>query len=439
MECEFKEVILMIKSDKQYNYIIVGAGAGGSTVAKELSKEHDNILVIEKGKLESKYGKFMDMARFFDTNIFYVPRKSKEGIILWRTIMAGGSAFVSTGNMVRSLEGEFKEIGIDLSNEFCEAEKELSVAPLSDILISDGTRMIARVAKELGCPMEPMRKAINPRKCIRCGKCTMGCKTKAKWTPLVYLNEALDNGVEIMYESAVEKVISENGRVSGVVVHTSNKEMLIRTNCVILAAGGLGTPVILQASGIKNAGSHLFVDLLKIVYGVHDTINIYHEPQMSVVCSKFHHTKGFIISPHVNQDRAIRFLEAGMKGFRMPEQNILGLMVKITDEANGRVFANGSVTKVVSRTDDEKLTQGLSLAKAILENVGVDPKSFVVTKAAGAHPGGTAAIGEVVDTNMETEMRNLFVCDSSVFPVSPGLPPILTIIALSKRLAKTIL
>ena len=252
-------------------------------------------------------------------------------------------------------------------------------------------------------------------------------------------NEALDNGVEIMYESAVEKVISENGRVSGVVVHTSNKEMLIRTNCVILAAGGLGTPVILQASGIKNAGSHLFVDLLKIVYGVHDTINIYHEPQMSVVCSKFHHTKGFIISPHVNQDRAIRFLEAGMKGFRMPEQNILGLMVKITDEANGRVFANGSVTKVVSRTDDEKLTQGLSLAKAILENVGVDPKSFVVTKAAGAHPGGTAAIGEVVDTNMETEMRNLFVCDSSVFPVSPGLPPILTIIALSKRLAKTIL
>ena len=40
-----------------------------------------------------------------------------------------------------------------------------------------------------------------------------------------------------------------------------------------------------------------------------------------------------------------------------------------------------------------------------------------------------------VDSNLETEISNLFVCDASVLPISPGKPPILTILALSKRLA----
>jgi choline dehydrogenase-like flavoprotein len=42
----------------------------------------------------------------------------------------------------------------------------------------------------------------------------------------------------------------------------------------------------------------------------------------------------------------------------------------------------------------------------------------------------------VVDNNLQTEVNNLFVCDSSVLPIAPGLPPILTIVALAKRLAK---
>ncbi len=67
---------------------------------------------------------------------------------------------------------------------------------------------------------------------------------------------------------------------------------------------------------------------------------------------------------------------------------------------------------------------------------GADPKSIVVSKAEGAHPGGTAAIGEVVDQNLETQVSGLFVCDASVLPVAPGLPPMLTIGALAKYLAK---
>ncbi|MBU4608864.1 MAG: GMC family oxidoreductase, partial [Methanobacterium sp.] len=39
-----------------------------------------------------------------------------------------------------------------------------------------------------------------------------------------------------------------------------------------------------------------------------------------------------------------------------------------------------------------------------------------------------------VDENLETKIKGLFVADASVLPLAPGAPPILTIIALAKRL-----
>ena len=53
-----------------------------------------------------------------------------------------------------------------------------------------------------------------------------------------------------------------------------------------------------------------------------------------------------------------------------------------------------------------------------------------------SHPGGTVKIGQLVDTNLETEYRNLYVCDCSVIPEAWGLPPELTIVGLGKRLAR---
>ena len=55
------------------------------------------------------------------------------------------------------------------------------------------------------------------------------------------------------------------------------------------------------------------------------------------------------------------------------------------------------------------------------------------------HPCCTAPIGKVVDENQETKITNLFVSDASVFPSPLGMPPILTIVALSKKLSKYLL
>lgn len=52
------------------------------------------------------------------------------------------------------------------------------------------------------------------------------------------------------------------------------------------------------------------------------------------------------------------------------------------------------------------------------------------------HPGCTAAMFKVVDRDQESSIRNLFVADASVLPVAPGLPPMSTIMSLSRRLAR---
>lgn len=423
--------------EREFDYIIVGAGAGGATVAKELSKKNKNILVIEKGNVEKSIGTFNDALRYFDgSKITKIPFKSKEGVTLWRAFMAGGSAFVAAGNYIRSFEREFKSMGIDLESEFLEAEKELHVAPLDDSLISEGSRTIARAARQLGFNMEPMMKAIDPSKCIRCGQCMLGCRTGAKWTPIEYLNEALNNGVEIMYNTTVDKVISEKGTVKGVLAHNAKEQITLNAKKVILSAGGLSTPVILQSSGINEAGTNLFIDIFVCIYGLHKDLSLINEPQMAMVNLDFHNDKGFLLSPCVNHVRQIRFIEAGMKGFAMPTKRILGIMIKIADEESGYVYPDGSVSKIVTNQDRERLNFGTVISKKILEKAGVDPDTFIETHPAGAHPGGTAAIGRIIDTNLETRINNLYVCDASVFPKAPGMPPILTIIALSKRLAK---
>ena len=99
-------------------------------------------------------------------------------------------------------------------------------------------------------------------------------------------------------------------------------------------------------------------------------------------------------------------------------------MCKITDERSGLVHRNGLISKRLTQQDKDRLKAGA--------------RDIIVTKhPRGAHPGGTAAVGEVVDSELKVKgCEGLYVCDASVFPVTPGLPPILTIVAIAKWLGK---
>lgn len=62
----------------------------------------------------------------------------------------------------------------------------------------------------------------------------------------------------------------------------------------------------------------------------------------------------------------------------------------------------------------------------------------MVSKPQGAHPGGTAAIGTVVDSGLQTQIEGLFVADASALPETPGLPPLVTLGALARRLGRAL-
>jgi choline dehydrogenase-like flavoprotein len=126
----------------------------------------------------------------------------------------------------------------------------------------------------------------------------------------------------------------------------------------------------------------------------------------------------------------------GAKGATLPTDRLLGIMTKIADEPVGRVHEDGSVSKPVTERDWKRLREGSAISREILIKAGAQADSIMVSKPGGAHPGGTAAIGQVVDKDLQTRIEKLFVCDASVLPAVPGLPPILTIVALSKRLGK---
>jgi choline dehydrogenase-like flavoprotein len=421
-----------LKSD----IIIVGAGVGGATVAHELAKKGRKVLIIEKGHSfpQEKTGTELFVSRYYDK--FGFRCKTVEGVHYYRTIMMGGTSVVSCGNAVESLKKEFKKIGIDLTGEFRETSKDLNIKPVPKSFIGKGTKKIMRAADKLGFKMELMPKLIDFKKCVACGNCVLGCRTNAKWTARHFLNSARDNGVSLIEGMNVTKVLISRGRVRGIEGYNqAGEKTQILGKLVILSAGGIGTPIILQNSGIK-AGRKLFLDLFSVTCGVTPEPGSSKELTMAAVS----HNKGFILSPFIDPPFALasvvplplrRYLK-----IMLFHKNMLGIMVKIKDDSVGKVHPDGRIEKKVTPGDLSKLNKGTEIAKKILIEAGVDPKTIMTTKIRGAHPGGTAAIGEVVNKDLETKVKGLFVCDASVLPTSPGLPPIVTIIAIAKRLAK---
>ncbi len=202
---------------------------------------------------------------------------------------------------------------------------------------------------------------------------------------------------------------------------------------MVVAAGALNTPKILINSGIVDGvGEGLFTDLFITVGGYLKEINLNKEIPMGVK-SEF---GPYFISPHFST-QLIPLIED--KGFNPGSGDVIGLMVKIADEANGKIDGDGTIDKKLTERDLNLLKEGHKKSVELLKAVGVEPSSISCTPIRGAHPGGTAAIGRVVDKNLETRIKGLYIADASVIPQAPGRPPILTITALSKRLSKNIM
>ncbi|MCQ8904657.1 MAG: GMC family oxidoreductase [Methanothermobacter sp.] len=384
--------------------LVVGSGAGGATLARELAIRGIDVTVIERGPYVKDSDAFLCYEDPGDVDIL-------------RTNCVGGSTLVAAGNAVRVLEDTLRGYGVDIGGDLDAIEAELNVGELPESHTGTGTAMIMEAAESLGLRVRRMPKFIDPAKCRPCGKCSFGCPRAAKWSARRFLDEALEHGAVLIEETEARNVIVRNGSVSG--LETSRGDFQDET--VVLAAGAIETPRILMRAGI-DAGNGLFMDTFVTVGGILEGIGFCDEVQMNALIE----LDGFILSPHFST-----LLFPG------EERNVLGIMVKIADERSGRVEADRVVKHHTAR-DVSLLSGGTAIAGSILAGAGVRADTLRSTVPRGAHPGGTASMGEVVDENLETSIEGLFVADASVLPEAPGAPPILTIMALARRLARHI-
>lgn len=418
-------------------------------MAKELAEQGKKVLILEKGKDPSIFEKSAEPSLIERILIKHsegmlvnsIYKKLKTSMLIDKNIPisfrigVGGTTTIASANAVRSLERELYSSGINIKDELDQIEQELKVAPFPRNLMGKGAKRLLEAANSLGLKMEPMPKLIDFRKCNTCEKCYEKCQKNAKWTAINFIEKAQKNGAVLLQNVVVEKVLTSNGRVVGIYVKSSSGKKCIRANIVVLAAGAIGTPIILQRSGIESAGKKLFCDPNYIIYGPSKS-DFYDSEPRAILDQEFIHKDGFALMNCI-VPKSFGLLGVPFKLFESKaEKGLLGIMIKIKDDSMGSILSYRRIKKTMTSNDLSKLNKSITIAKEILAKAGVDHRYIKIRGPVGAHPGGSAAIGEVVDKNQETDIKNLFISDASVLPISPGLPPMLTIIALSRRLAK---
>jgi choline dehydrogenase-like flavoprotein len=140
----------------------------------------------------------------------------------------------------------------------------------------------------------------------------------------------------------------------------------------------------------------------------------------------------YILSPYFDWISAL-FNPA----WRHPVPDMLGIMIKLADEEIGSVSSRGHVDKRLTPTDRSRLEEAAGVATEILTRFGADPAALLFGTVNAGHPGGTLPLSEATASTFHDERLpdNVYVADASLLPRSLGAPPILTIVALAKRVA----
>ncbi len=420
--------------NQEFDAIVVGTGPGGAAVARELSKRNKKVLILEWGPGGPVTGSFRN---YFMEQM--MPGKSMlmtgQFLGIARGITTGGSSLFYYGTAFPVPHKMLQKYGIDVTKEEKEVRNEVPIAPLEDKMMTPMAKRIMESARELGHDWNKLDKFLYHEKWKPEYKFGYyGDPHGVKWSSRMWVMEAVENGAVLLNKAKVIKAIIENNVAIGVEFKMKGKRHKAFAPKIVISAGGIGSAVILRACGIKEAGYNFFYDPLITVCGkVNDVKKQINEIPMSAGCHM--EEEGYVMTDMAIPATLDKLFAAQVLKFpRLFETGkTLRIMIKAKDGLSGKLTDSGGVRKALLKEDKEKLMKGYKRAKEILENAGA--KGVYKTWYLAAHPGGTVKIGELVDSNLKTKFENLYVCDCSVIPEPWGLPPTLTLLCLSKRLA----
>ena len=245
--------------------VVVGSGAGGGVVARELAAAGRDVVVLEAGPLVREPEMPTDEAsahdRLFLDGSLTSTRNGSVTIAAGRGVGGGTTVNWTTciepAASVRALWARVHGIdGLDggaADDDLAILYSELAITgppniPPKDRLVLDG-------AAALGVAAGPANR--NAVDCGDCGSCGFGCRRGAKQSTLrVHLAHAWADGARIVPDATVHRVSMVDGGVeaveASVTTAAGQRRLRVRAGQVVIAAGALRTPGILERSGVDH-------------------------------------------------------------------------------------------------------------------------------------------------------------------------------------------
>lgn len=270
-----------------YDAVVVGSGFGGALVARALVDAGLKTALLERGQWARRDDVDWDQReillkqRYRGASPLLVKqygRRDFERVYL-NEVVGGNSVFYG-GAALRLRPGDFVRWPFsyaDLAGYYAQAEQVLGVHgevggdpheppgigayPHGAVELSAPARRIYEAGTALGFKPFKIPLAINFSDgarplCLRCITCDgFPCKVEAKNDmAATVLVEAQAAGLEIIVGAVVRRLVQRGGGVEGVEYAdgASRQDHALSADLVVLAAGALGSPALLQRSGFDH-------------------------------------------------------------------------------------------------------------------------------------------------------------------------------------------
>ena len=248
--------------------VVVGTGAGGAVVAKELAEKGFAVAIVESGEFfrrEVFTGNPLDMVPMLYQGRGITGTIGNAVIPIQRANAVGGTTLINSATCFRTPEGVLKEwVGMGLKDftpevlepYFERVEKTISVQECEAKYIGPIGEVIRDGCASLGYSCGPLKHNIID--CDGQGVCTQGCPKDAKQsTNLTYIPRALNSAAQLFTAFRAEDIIIEGERAAGIRAVGTGRNgrsitLSLRAKAVILSAGTFASPVIIQKNGLAR-------------------------------------------------------------------------------------------------------------------------------------------------------------------------------------------
>ena len=248
--------------------VVVGSGPAGSVVAYELAAAGRDVILIEEGPPFTPRDFDLEGGRSMARTMRESGLRTTLGSVLptMQAIALGGGSLVNSAICVRppaeifdqwceryELEHTTRE---NLDPHFDAVGEFLGIAPTPENVLGRRNTLFRDGCDALGLSSEPISR--NVRGCRGSGECFTGCRSRAKQSmDISYVPEAMRNGARVFTSVQVQRILTDGptkvtgieGQVVEPFVGKLSHRVRFDADIVVLAAGCVATPVLLQKSG----------------------------------------------------------------------------------------------------------------------------------------------------------------------------------------------